>query len=207
MSDAGRPTLWLATTNAHKAREIGEILAPLGIEVARPDALPEVIEDGDTFEANARKKAASAAAHVRGFALADDSGLSVHALGGEPGVHSARYAGPEADSAANNRLLVERLEARSLVDPEAAFVCHVVIMAPDGRVVAEAEGRVDGVIRWPPRGDRGFGYDPLFHHPPSGRRFSELTADEKNAVSHRGRALRALAAQLDGRVEALLGSA
>lgn len=191
-----RITVWLATTNTHKAREIGKILAPLGVDVEVPTALPEVDEDRDTFAGNARKKASAAAAHLGGPALADDSGLVVAALGGEPGVRSARYAGPDATGVDNNRLLVERLEARGLVDPEASFVCYAVVAAPDGRVIAEAEGRVEGVIRWPPRGEQGFGYDPLFHHPPSGRRFSELTAEEKNAVSHRGLALRALAEKL-----------
>ena len=96
----------------------------------------------------------------------------------------------------NNRLLVETLTALGVEDPSAAFVCYVVLVNPDGSVIAEAEGRVEGVIRWPARGDGGFGYDPLFHHPPSGCRMAELTAEQKNALSHRGNALRALAEKL-----------
>jgi XTP/dITP diphosphohydrolase len=91
---------------------------------------------------------------------------------------------------------VRRLEARGLVEPDAAFVCHVVVAAPDGAILAQARGEVRGVLRWPPCGEDGFGYDPLFHHPESGARFAELTPDAKNAVSHRGRALRALAERL-----------
>ncbi len=191
-----RPVLVLATTNAHKVREIGQILDAVGIDVRVPPELPHVEETGDTFAENARLKAASAAAHTGLPALADDSGLVVPCLGGDPGVHSARYSGEGATAATNNALLVERLEAVGASDPEAAFVCHAVVVAPGGHVVAEAEGRVEGTIRWPACGEEGFGYDPLFHHPPSGRRMSELSADEKNAVSHRGRALRALAARL-----------
>lgn len=188
--------LHLATTNAHKAREIRAILAPYGIEVCVPDALPEVVEDGRTFRDNALLKARSAASHLGAPALADDSGLAVALLGGEPGVHSARYAGPAATDADNNALLIERLAALGAADPQAAFVCHAVVAAPGGRVLAEAEGRVEGVIRWPPVGQHGFGYDPLFHHPPSGCRLSELSAEAKNAISHRGRALRKLAERL-----------
>jgi XTP/dITP diphosphohydrolase len=183
----------LATTNRHKAAEIASILAPYGIEVAPAAGLPPVDEDGDTFARNAEKKARSAAAHLGRPALAEDSGLVVPALGGEPGVRSARYAGPGASDAENLALLVRRLEALGATDPEASFVCHAVLALPDGTVLARAEGRVAGVLRWPPRGDAGFGYDPVFHHPPSGRRFSELAPAEKSAVSHRGVALRALA--------------
>jgi XTP/dITP diphosphohydrolase len=186
-------TLAVATTNRHKVREIAEILGPLGIGIRMPDGLPEVVEDGATFADNARKKAIESAAFLGEPALADDSGLEVEALGGEPGVLSARFAGPGATSADNNALLIRRLEALGVVDPAAAFVCHAVVAAPDGRIVAEATGRVEGVIRWPGAGGGGFGYDPLFHHPPSGCRFSELAPGRKNDVSHRGRALRALA--------------
>jgi XTP/dITP diphosphohydrolase len=186
-----------ATTNAHKVAEARGILAPLGIEVERPSrALPVVVEDGATFAANAAKKARSAAAFLGVPALAEDSGLVVPALGGEPGVLSARYGGEGATDAANNARLIARAEAAGLRDPEAAFVCHAVLAAPDGRLLAEAEGRVAGVLRWPARGARGFGYDPLFHHPPTGKRLAELDDGEKHAVSHRGQALRALARTL-----------
>jgi XTP/dITP diphosphohydrolase len=189
--------LVMATTNAHKRAEAQAILAPLGIEVlAPPRPLPEVDEDAPTFAGNAAKKARSAAAVLGLPVLADDSGLVVDALGGEPGVRSARYAGVGASDAANNALLVERLAARGLVDPVARFTCCVALAAPDGTLLAQAEGHVEGVVRWPGQGAHGFGYDPLFHHPPSGRRLAELAPAQKNALSHRGAALRALAAIL-----------
>jgi XTP/dITP diphosphohydrolase len=197
---AGRRLL-LATTNRHKAAEVEAILRPLGFAVDVPGALPPVEEDAPTFLGNATKKAAAAARRFGRPALADDSGLVVEALGGEPGVRSARYAGEGASDAENNARLLETLAARGLVDPPAAFVCAAVLVAPDGRVLAAAEGRVEGVVRAPPRGSGGFGYDPLFHyvgpeHPAPGRRFAELSRAEKDAVSHRGRAFRALAALL-----------
>lgn len=189
--------LVLATTNAHKLAEARAILAEVGIEVlAPPRPLAPVEEDAPTFAGNAAKKARAAAAALGLPALADDSGLVVDLLGGAPGVLSARYAGVGAGDAANNALLVERLQALGARDPAARFVCHVVVARPDGKLVAQAEGRVEGVIRWPARGAHGFGYDPLFHHPPSGKRLAELEAQAKNAVSHRGAALRALAERL-----------
>ena len=184
--------LVVATTNRHKAEEIRAALAPHGWAVESPEGLPEVEEDGATFEANALLKAAAAARVLGRPALADDSGLVVPVLGGAPGVHSARFAGPGATDGENNALLVARLEALGAHEPSAAFVCAMVVAAPDGRVLARAEGRVDGLLRWPARGAGGFGYDPLFFHPGSGCRFSELTREAKNAVSHRGEALRAL---------------
>lgn len=185
-----------ATGNPHKAEEIAAILEAIGFEVVLPTALPEVIEDGDTFEANARKKARACAAHLDAWAIADDSGLSVACLDGAPGVYSARYAGEAADDEANNAKLIATLEARGERDPAAAFVSHVVVARPDGSLVAEARGTVEGVIRWPAEGEGGFGYDPLFFHPPSGCRFSQLAPEAKNAVSHRGDALRRLARAL-----------
>jgi XTP/dITP diphosphohydrolase len=188
--------LHLATTNRHKAEEVRAILEPLGVEVVLPERLPPVAEDGATFGANAEKKAVSAARHLGAPALADDSGLVVPLLGGEPGVLSARYAGPGATDADNNALLVRKLEALRARDPEASFVCHVVVAAPDGSIVARAEDRVTGVLRWPPLGRGGFGYDPLFHLPALDKRFAELSPSEKNRLSHRGRALRRLASML-----------
>jgi XTP/dITP diphosphohydrolase len=190
-------TLVLATTNVHKAREIEAILAPFGVHVATPKSLPEVEEDGTTFRENAVKKAAVAALLFDRPAIADDSGLVVEALDGEPGVRSARYAGERATDDENNARLLAAIAERGLVDPPAAFVCVAVLVAPGKRVLAEAEGRVEGVVRGPPRGRNGFGYDPLFHyvgpeHPAPGKRFAELRRAEKDAVSHRGRAFRAL---------------
>jgi XTP/dITP diphosphohydrolase len=190
--------LLLATTNKHKAREIAAILAPLGIDVETPERLPHVVEDGETFAANALLKAASAAKATGRAAIADDSGIVVPALDGEPGVYSARYAGPDATDEQNTARLLAEVARRGLVDPAAQFVCHAVLAAPDGRVLASAQERVEGVVRGPPRGGNGFGYDPVFHHvcprhPPPGCRFSELTPAEKDAESHRGKAFRALA--------------
>jgi XTP/dITP diphosphohydrolase len=188
--------IFVATTNVHKAQEIAAILAETGLDIRPAPTMPDVVEDGETFRANAILKARAAAEALGAPALADDSGLSVEVLGGEPGVYSARFAGEGADAAANNALLVERLSALGVTDPAASFVCYVVIAAPDGSILAEAEGRVEGLIRWPARGERGFGYDPLFFHPPSGCRLSELSSEAKNAISHRGEALRTLAASL-----------
>ncbi|MDJ0521380.1 MAG: RdgB/HAM1 family non-canonical purine NTP pyrophosphatase [Planctomycetota bacterium] len=194
--DALTGPIYVATTNEHKAREIAEILADTGLDIRPAPALPEVVEDGETFRDNALLKARSAAEALGAPALADDSGLAVDVLGGDPGVRSARFAGEGADAQANNALLVERLTALGVTDPAAAFVCHVVIVVPGGEIVAEAEGRVEGLIRWPEQGDRGFGYDPLFFHPPSGCRMAELAPEAKNAISHRGVALRLLAQRL-----------
>jgi XTP/dITP diphosphohydrolase len=204
---AARPRRFaLATTNRHKAAEIAAILRPHGIDVFVPAGLPPVEEDGETFGENAERKARSAARHLGVPALAEDSGLVVPALGGEPGVRSARYAGPGATDRENNERLVERLEEAGAREPAAAFVCHAVLALPDGTVLARAEARVEGVLRWPPRGEHGFGYDPLFHHPPSGRRLSELLPEEKNEVSHRGRAIRALAEALASSDELPVGA-
>jgi XTP/dITP diphosphohydrolase len=193
--------LVLATTNRHKAREIAAILSPLGIDVDVPASLPPVVEDGETFLDNATKKAASAAAATGRRAIADDSGIVVPALGGAPGVHSARYAGPAARDEENVAKLLAACAANGLVDPAAAFVCAAVCCEPGGAVVASAEGRVEGVVRGPPWGRYGFGYDPVFHHvgpshPAPGVRFAELEPTEKDAISHRGIAFRALAALL-----------
>jgi len=198
--------IYVATTNAHKAEEIAAILADAlpegrGIDIRPAPEMPEVIEDGETFRDNAILKARAAAAALGAPALADDSGLAVEALDGAPGVHSARFAGDPGNDQANNTLLIERLTALGLADPAAAFVCCVIVAAPDGTILAEAEGRVEGVIRWPARGTSGFGYDPLFFHPPSGCRLAELDAEAKNAISHRGQALRQLATRLVGSVQ------
>ena len=188
--------IYVATKNTHKVEEIRAILAPLGYEARIPDDLEDVEETGETFRDNALLKARAAAKALGAPALADDSGLAVDILDGAPGVYSARYAGPGATDQDNNRLLIETLAALGVDDPNAAFICYVVLVDPDGSVIAEAEGRVEGVIRWPAKGGGGFGYDPLFHHPQSGCRLSELTPEQKNALSHRGNALRALAEKL-----------
>ena len=148
--------------------------------------IPEVKEDGRNFEENAYKKA-SFTAKVLGFpALADDSGLEVEALNGAPGAHSARYAGPNATDAENNAKLLENLSGKT--DRAARFCCVLSLAVPTGPALTY-EATCEGTILEAPRGDQGFGYDPLFYYPPLGKTFAEMTLDEKVQVSHRGRAL------------------
>ena len=185
--------LVLATANRDKVAEITAILGDRFELLPRPDEVPDVVEDGDTLEANARLKADALVAATGVGAVADDTGLEVEALDGAPGVHSARYAGEGATYADNVAALVEALAG--IDDPEgrrARFRTVALARFPDGREVV-AEGAVDGWIALAPRGDEGFGYDPLFvPDEGDGRTFAEMTAAEKNAVSHRGRAFRAL---------------
>lgn len=186
--------LLLATRNGGKLREVRGLLAGEGVEVlglGDLPAAPEVVEDGATFLENARKKARALAGATELPVLADDSGLVVDALGGAPGVHSARYAGPDAADSDNNRKLLRELDG---VPPErrtAAFVCAMVLLLPDrGEFVAE--GRLEGRILAGPRGTGGFGYDPLFWVEAEGCTLAEMELRAKNRLSHRGRALEAL---------------
>jgi XTP/dITP diphosphohydrolase len=194
MMNVSKQRLLLATRNAHKTREVREILGD-GFEVqdltARPD-LPEVDETGETFEANARLKALSASALYDGWVLADDSGLEVDALGGDPGVRSARFAGEDATMEENRVLLLRRLEGAEGNHRSARFRC-VLALAWNGEVVRTFDGTVEGIIGKSERGAGGFGYDPLFLPEGAGRTFAEMTADQKHALSHRGRAMAALA--------------
>ena len=183
----------VATHNSGKLREMRELLAPFGIvtQSAGELGLPEPKETGKTFAANARIKAAAAARASGSVAFADDSGLVVDALGGEPGIHSARWAGPEKDfRGAMNRiqtLLIER-NAKSPEQRRAHFIAALCLAWPDGHV-EEFEGRVDGVIAWPPRGDKGFGYDPLFRPDGFDRTFGEMDAEEKHGLPPKGKGL------------------
>ena len=184
----------LASANPDKAAEIAAILGDAVELVPRPADVPDVDETGDTLEDNARLKAVALCEATGEPAVADDTGLEVTALGGEPGVYSARYAGEEATYADNVAKLVAALDG--VENRAARFRTVALLRWPDGRELV-AEGIVDGTIALAPRGSAGFGYDPLFV--PSegdGRTFAEMTADEKHAVSHRGRAFRALASQL-----------
>ena len=196
--------LLLATSNPNKIEEIAAVLSPLGIEVVGLDCLdeipPEPVEDGNTFEANARLKAIGYARSTRRICLADDSGLEVDALGGAPGIHSARYAGlgdtrDERDRANNEKLL------RELKDiPEdhrtARFVCAMCLANPDGDILAETHGDFPGLITNQLRGTNGFGYDPLLYLSDVDRTSAELSPAEKNARSHRGHAARQMAEKL-----------
>jgi len=187
--------LLLATFNAGKVREFAEALVPAGIEVVGLESLEdttEVEETGETFEANARLKAEGYSLRSDLPVLADDSGIEVDALGGAPGVKSARYGGPGLDGDGRNVKLLEAL--RDVRDPErrtARFVC-VLALAKQGRTLATFDGVVEGRILEEPVGEGGFGYDPLFYHPPSGCGFAELSMAQKRLVSHRGRAIAAL---------------
>jgi XTP/dITP diphosphohydrolase len=198
----------VASHNPGKAREIVELLAPFGIAVksAAELKLVEPEETGSTFAENAILKARAAAKTSGLVALADDSGLAVDALGGEPGVYSARWAGPEKDFSIAMRKVEERLKAIGATTPEkrrAHFVAVLAVAAPDGEVET-FEGRVDGTLVWPPRGDHGFGYDPIFLPDGHSRTFGEMSAKEKHgwqpratqALSHRARAFKLLAERL-----------
>jgi XTP/dITP diphosphohydrolase len=188
-----RPRLVLATRNPHKVREISELLAGSGVTVLSagdlPD-VPDVVEDGANLEENAVKKAAIIAAVTGLPALADDTGLEVDALGGAPGVVSARYAGPGATYDENNRKLLDALAGVPPPGRRASFRCVVALAVP-GAAVRSVEGRTDGVILDAPRGDGGFGYDPVFLPDGHTRTYAEMDPAEKNEVSHRGKAMRA----------------
>lgn len=177
-------TLFVATHNAHKIREIGEILPQFEVVADDPE---EVEETADDFAGNALIKVRAIAARHRGdWCLADDSGLEVSALGGAPGVRSARYAGEPSDTAKNNALLLKNLAGTS--DRRANFTCCCALVAPDGTETTVV-GKCFGRIAESPSGAEGFGYDPLFVPDGHERSFAELSAAEKNAISHRGRAL------------------
>jgi len=183
--------LILATENPHKVREIRELLADLDVEVVHVGELddpPTLVETARTFAENASQKALATAQATGDLALADDSGLIVDALGGEPGVRSARYAG---EGATQQDLIDKLLGAMACVPDDrraARFVCALSLCGPEGEV-GRWEGRVEGAITRAPRGDGGFGYDPVFYYPPAGMTFAEMAPEAKNAVSHRGRAL------------------
>lgn len=183
--------LVIATRNVHKAQEICSIL-PTSCRVLTladlPD-LPEVEETGETFAENAVLKAEALSAATHSWALADDSGLCVDALGGLPGVRSARFAGEHGNDAANNKKLITELAALTGSSPYKAHFACAICLAHDGKTVAQFEGRLDGTITLTPRGCHGFGYDPLFVPDGSTCTLAELPAEEKNRISHRARAL------------------
>ncbi len=189
------PILVLGTRNAKKCQELAEILADMPLELRDlsgwPDA-PEVVEDGKTFEENARKKALETARYVKHWTLAEDSGLVVPALKGRPGVYSARYAGKQGDDGANNARLLAELEPLPDDHRAAYYVCVAALADPQGEVKAVTEGRCHGIITRDFRGSGGFGYDPLFLISEYHRTFGELSPLVKHALSHRARALAAM---------------
>ncbi len=192
--------LVVASANPDKVAEIAAVLGGVGVELEpRPDSVPDVVEDADTLEGNARLKAVAIMEATGTAAVADDTGLEVDALGGAPGVWSARYAGEDATYADNVAKLLAELHRVGAVEPEqrrARFRTVALVARPDGGEVA-AEGVVEGVILDHARGTNGFGYDPVFvPDEGGGATFAEMESDAKHAISHRGRALRALATQL-----------
>jgi XTP/dITP diphosphohydrolase len=192
--------LVVATTNPGKLREIARILAGLPVDLVPLSSFPDIPdpeETGTTFAGNARLKAAYYAGATGLPAVADDSGLEIDALDGAPGVASARFNGhtyPE-----KFRVIYDRLRARGARDSAARFVCAVALARPDG-ILFEASGVIEGLIAPEPRGTGGFGYDPIFYHPPSGRTLAELSPEEKSAVSHRGQAFRELRRYIESHV-------
>lgn len=197
----------VATKNKGKIREFAHAFAPFGKQVKSmydyPE-LPDIVEDGKTFAENAFKKAKAVGDALRLPVLADDSGLCVDALNGEPGVYSARFAGEGASDQENNLKLLDMLESRQLGDDTeqpllspARFVCALILYDPESGETLEAEGSVEGWITSDTAGSGGFGYDPLFYLSDYGKTMAELTLEEKQAISHRGAALRQLAAKLE----------
>ena len=192
------PRIVLASGNPGKLREIERILGDLDVEIVPQAALgiAEAEETGSTFVENALIKARHAALMSGLPAIADDSGLVVTALGGKPGVYSARFAGPNATDDENIDKLLHELRDVPDADRDAAFHCCACYVSPDDSASLIAEGRWEGKITRQRRGDSGFGYDPVFHDPECGRTAAELGAEQKNARSHRGKALTALAGMM-----------
>lgn len=187
-------TIYLASTNPGKLREFRQAAGSRGINVELLpgiENLPACVEDGRTFEENARKKAVYYSQSTDSLVFADDSGLCVDALGSGPGVYSARYAGPEADDEANNRKLLADLHGVPTAERTAHYDC-VIALARRGEILTVVEGKVEGLIQGQAKGTGGFGYDPYFFYPPLNQTFAELSTEEKFGVSHRGKAFRNL---------------
>jgi XTP/dITP diphosphohydrolase len=192
------PSIVVASNNPHKIEEFRRILSPLGFNVLAPSDLGlkvEVDETGTSFAVNALLKARAFNEASGLLAVGDDSGLMVDALGGEPGVYSARYGGLGLSDQDRCRLVVERLQDVPIARRTARFVAAIALVSPSGRTLT-SEGTVEGTIESDARGSNGFGYDPIFYYPPAGRTFGEMEPAEKDAVSHRATALRQLAATI-----------
>ena len=186
--------LIFATGNAGKMKEIRMILADMGYEIRsmKEEGIdPEIIEDGTTFEENAVIKAKAVAALTDAIVLADDSGLEIDALNKEPGIYSARYMGEDTSYHVKNNKLIERLEGVPEEHRTARFVCAIAAVLPEGKVLVTT-GTIEGRIGYEEKGENGFGYDPIFYVPEYGCTSAELTEEQKNEISHRGKALRAM---------------
>ena len=196
---SSRPLLVVGTTNRKKGLELAKLLAPAGLEIRTLADFPnaaKIVEDGDTFAANAVLKATGQARHLGRWVAADDSGLAVDWLRGAPGVLSARYGGPEATDKANNRRLLDALAGVPLEQRTAQFVCHVAVADPSGVVRAEIAASCCGRITLEPHGGHGFGDDPVFEIVEYHRTFAQLGGLVKSCLSHRARAVRLLLPQL-----------
>lgn len=188
-----------ATGNEGKMREIRLILADLGLPILsmkEAGAEPEIVEDGATFGENAEIKTRAVWNLTGDIVLADDSGLVVDYIGGEPGIYSARYLGEDTPYEVKNRSIIERLKDAEGRERSARFVCNIAAMLPDGRVL-HTEAVMEGLIAGEPAGNGGFGYDPILYLPEFGRTSAEITMDQKNEISHRGKALRAMKKALE----------
>jgi XTP/dITP diphosphohydrolase len=197
--------LVLATRNRHKGEELGALLGDLGVRIRTMDEfpdVPDVIEDGNTCEANAIKKAKAVSKATGLLAVADDTGLEVDALGGRPGVYAARYAGEHASYEDNWRKLLQELSGVPHNRRTARFLTAAAMASPSGEVQA-VTGQLQGVITEKPVGARGFGYDPVFFVPELGKTLAELSAEEKNRISHRAKAFTQVRKILQNRIQSV----
>jgi len=195
-----KPSLLLATTNPGKAKEFRTCLRTLPFEIISLEEIgltQSFPEEGDTFLANARGKSLFYSRRWKGLTVAEDSGLEVRHLDGSPGVYSARFAGPQATDAQNNSKVLALLSGIPAEKRQARFV-SCLVLAREGTIIKEIQEDVEGLILFEPRGSEGFGYDPIFFFPPLNKSFGELNPEEKNRVSHRGKALQKLKAFLLG---------
>lgn len=187
-----------ATGNEGKMREIRLILADLGMEVISMNeagVMIDITEDGTTFAENAQIKAEAVWSVTKEIVLADDSGLVIDYLNGEPGIYSARYMGEDTPYSLKNRAIIERLKEASDCERSARFICSIAAVLPDGRIL-HTEASMEGQIAYEPSGDGGFGYDPILYLPEYGRTSAELNMEQKNKISHRGKALEAMKLKL-----------
>ena len=196
-----RERIVFATGNEGKMKEIRLILADLGMEILsmkEAGANPDICENGKTFGENAEIKARAVWEETGGIVLADDSGLVVDYIGGEPGIYSARYMGEDTSYAVKNQVIIERLKGAQGNERSARFVCNIAAVLPDGSVL-HTEKTMEGLIAEEPAGDGGFGYDPILYIPEFGKTSAQLTIEEKNRNSHRGKALEAMKEELRAR--------